>query len=214
MFGIMSEFVEATERLAAIRPAVTIFGSARIKPGSPYYELTEKIARKLSDAGFSVISGGGPGIMEAANKGAFFGKSPSVGLNIQLPHEQRSTLPGHLADLPPLLRAQVHVRALRQRLRRDARRFRHARRADGGADPDPDRQGAQDSDHPGLLGFLAGPARLVQGRLVEEKMIDPEDINLIQVIDEPEKVVEAIFKHYESRPFGPLPNEREMMLNL
>jgi len=88
IFGIMSEFVEATERLAAIKPAVTLFGSARVQPESPYYKLTEQTARLLSDSGFSVISGGGPGIMEAANKGAFFGKSPSVGLNIQLPHEQ------------------------------------------------------------------------------------------------------------------------------
>ena len=90
MFGIMSEFVEATERLAQIRPAVSLFGSARVPADSPYYLLAEKIARLLSDAGFSVISGGGPGIMEAANKGAYFGKSPSVGLNIQLPNEQLS----------------------------------------------------------------------------------------------------------------------------
>lgn len=88
IFGIMAEFVEGTERLAAIRPAVSIFGSARVVPDHPYYLLTERIARKLSDAGFTVISGGGPGVMEAANKGAYFGKSPSVGLNIQLPHEQ------------------------------------------------------------------------------------------------------------------------------
>ena len=88
IFGIMAEFVEATERLAAIRPAVSIFGSARTPPDHMYYMLTEKIARLLSDSGFAVISGGGPGIMEAANKGAFFGKSPSVGLNIQLPLEQ------------------------------------------------------------------------------------------------------------------------------
>ncbi len=88
VFEIMAEFVEATERLSPIRPAVSIFGSARTLPGHPYYELTERIARQLSDAGFSVISGGGPGVMEAANKGAFFGRSPSVGLNIQLPHEQ------------------------------------------------------------------------------------------------------------------------------
>ena len=87
--GIMSEFVEATERLSEIRPAVSIFGSARTAPDHPHYALAEQIARQLSDAGFSVISGGGPGIMEAANKGAYFGKSPSVGLNIQPPHEQR-----------------------------------------------------------------------------------------------------------------------------
>mgnify|MGYP000169633211 CR=1 FL=1 len=89
LFGIMAEFVEATDRLANVRPAVTIFGSARVKPESPYYELTETIARKLSDTGLGVISGGGPGVMEAANRGAFEGKGPSVGLNIQLPHEQR-----------------------------------------------------------------------------------------------------------------------------
>ena len=88
VFGIMSEFVSATERLNQIHPAVSIFGSARTKPDQPYYKLTEEISRLLSDAGFSVISGGGPGIMEAANKGAYYGKSPSVGLNIQLPHEQ------------------------------------------------------------------------------------------------------------------------------
>ena len=88
IFGIMSEFVEATERLSAIRPAVTVFGSARIKPGAPYYELAENIARQLSDAGFAVISGGGPGIMEAANKGAQRGGGTSVGLNIELPFEQ------------------------------------------------------------------------------------------------------------------------------
>jgi len=87
VFGIMAEFVESTERLSAIRPAVSIFGSARTHQDHPYYKLTEQIARKLSDAGFAVISGGGPGIMEAANKGAFFGASPSIGLNIQLPHE-------------------------------------------------------------------------------------------------------------------------------
>ena len=90
VFGIMSEFVSATERLRDIHPAVSIFGSARTPHDHPYYQLTEEIARLLSDAGFTVISGGGPGIMEAANKGAFYGKSASVGLNIQLPHEQHN----------------------------------------------------------------------------------------------------------------------------
>ena len=88
ILGIISEFVEATERLAEIRPAVSVFGSARIRPGHRWYELTVELSRQLSEAGFSVISGGGPGIMEAANRGAFEGPSPSVGLNIELPHEQ------------------------------------------------------------------------------------------------------------------------------
>ena len=88
IFQIMAEFVEGFERMARVRPSVSIFGSARTSPEHPYYKLTIDIARELSDAGFSVVSGGGPGIMEAANKGAFEGKSPSIGLNIQLPHEQ------------------------------------------------------------------------------------------------------------------------------
>jgi len=87
VLGIMAEFATATERLRSIRPAVSMFGSARIKPGHPYYEKTERIARLLSDAGFAVISGGGPGLMEAANRGAFAGKSPAIGLNILLPNE-------------------------------------------------------------------------------------------------------------------------------
>ena len=85
---IMSEFIESTERLTNIAPAVSLFGSARTPRDSAYYLLAETIARNLSDAGFAVISGGGPCLMEAANKGAYFGRSPSVGLNIQLPHEQ------------------------------------------------------------------------------------------------------------------------------
>ena len=88
IFQIMSEFVEGFQQLAAISPSVSIFGSARFKPENPYFQLTESIARKLSDSGFAVVSGGGPGLMEAANKGAHPGKSASVGLNIVLPREQ------------------------------------------------------------------------------------------------------------------------------
>src|SRR5258708_24460812 len=84
MFEIIAEFVTATERLQTIQPAVAMFGSARMTPENPYYKSAEEIARRLSEAGFSVISGGGPGIMEAVNKGAYEGSSPSIGLNIQL----------------------------------------------------------------------------------------------------------------------------------
>ncbi|MDR1062989.1 MAG: TIGR00730 family Rossman fold protein [Azoarcus sp.] len=215
IFGIMAEFVEATERLNAIRPAVSIFGGARIAVDHPYYALAERIARLLSDAGFAVISGGGPGIMEAANKGAFFGKGPSVGLNIQLPMEQQSNtyqdisqtfqhffarkfmfvkcasayvvMPGGFGTLDELLEAMTLVQT------RKSRRI------------------------PIILvhgAFWRGLLDWFAARLVGEQMISPEDLDLIQVIDEPEAVVEAIFKHYETRGFMPLPEEHEIMLNL
>ena len=215
IFGIMAEFVEATERLSAIRPAVSIFGSARIPSGHRYYALTEQIARLLSDSGFSVISGGGPGIMEAANKGAFFGKSPSVGLNIQLPMEQNANpyqdisqtfrhffarkfmfvrfatayvvMPGGFGTLDELLEAMTLVQTKKSRA------------------------------IPIILvdtAFWQGLLDWLRERLVGEGMISAEDLDLIQVIDKPEDVVEAIFKHYEKRGFTPLAEEHEMMLNL
>ena len=215
IFGIMSEFVEATDRLAAIKPAVTMFGSARIQEGAPYYELAEKTARLLSDSGFSVISGGGPGIMEAANKGAFHGKSPSVGLNIQLPHEQQSN---PYQDISQTFRHFF------------ARKYMFVRFASAYVVM-PGGFGTLDELMEALTLIQTGKARKIplilvcsdfwkglidwfRDTLVREKMIDAEDMNLIQIIDQPEQVVEAIFKHYEARPFGPLPGEREMMLNL
>ena len=215
VFGIMSEFVEATQRLSAIRPAVSIFGSARTPPGSPYYVLTEEIARKLSDAGFSVISGGGPGIMEAANKGAYHGKSPSVGLNIQLPREQVSNgyqdisqtfrhffarkymfvrfasayvvMPGGFGTLDELLEALTLV------------------------------QTGKSQKIPIILvhsPFWRGLVDWLGARLVKEQMIAPEDMQLLQVLDRPEEVVDAIFDHYATRGFAPLPSEHELLLNL
>ncbi len=88
VFKIMSELVEGYEKMARIGPCVTIFGSARSKPSNRYYKLAEEIAYTLTKKGFGIISGGGPGIMEAANKGAHFGGGRSVGLNIELLHEQ------------------------------------------------------------------------------------------------------------------------------
>ena len=88
VLGIMAEFQLATDRLRGIRPAVSMFGSARIGAEHPYFDKARIIAHKLSDAGFSVISGGGPGLMEAANQGAYAGRSPAIGLNILLPGER------------------------------------------------------------------------------------------------------------------------------
>ena len=90
IFKIMSEFVEGFETMGKIGPCVSIFGSARTKEENPYYQLADEIAYKLSQNGYGVITGGGPGIMEAANKGAQRGEGKSVGLNIELPFEQSS----------------------------------------------------------------------------------------------------------------------------
>ncbi|MEI8362986.1 MAG: TIGR00730 family Rossman fold protein [Betaproteobacteria bacterium] len=201
-FEIMAEFVDATERLKEIRPAVSIFGSARTTPDSPYYQMTEDIARLLSDAGFSVISGGGPGIMEAANKGAFAGKSPSIGLNIELPHEQTRNpyqdvsqnfkhffmrkvmfvkyasayvvMPGGFGTLDEVMEAITLV------------------------------QTGKTLKIPIILvcePFWRGLIDWIKTTLVDEGMIVASDLDLIQVIDEPAMIVEAIFKHYETRGF-------------
>jgi uncharacterized protein (TIGR00730 family) len=96
VFKVMAEFVEGFEELRQIRPAVSIFGSARTPKGTPYYDLAVRVAEAFARAGYSIITGGGPGIMEAANRGARKGKGRSVGLNIELPMEQR---PNRYQDL-------------------------------------------------------------------------------------------------------------------
>ena len=215
IFGIMAEFVEATERLGAIRPAVSIFGSARTASESPYYQLTEKTARLLSDAGFSVISGGGPGIMEAANKGAFFGKSPSVGLNIQLPHEQAGN---PYQDISQTFR---HFFARKYMFVKFASAYIVMPGGFGTLDELMEAltliQTGKTRKIPIILvhePFWRGLIDWFREVLVVEGMISPEDVDLIQVIDKPEDIVEAIFKHYETRGFDPSPYEREMLLNL
>lgn len=92
IFKVMAEFVEGFDKLAKIGPCVSIFGSARTKADNPYYQIADEIAAKLVRHGYGVITGGGPGIMEAANKGAFEQGGKSVGLNIQLPFEQHSNI--------------------------------------------------------------------------------------------------------------------------
>lgn len=215
IFGIMSEFVEATERLSTIRPAVTVFGSARVQPGTPYYQLTEDLSRLLSDAGFAVISGGGPGVMEAANKGAYFGKSPSVGLNIQLPHEQAAN---PFQDISQTFR---HFFARKYMFVRFASAYVVMPGGYGTLDELLEAltliQTGKSRKIPLILvcsDFWKGLIDWFKERLVSEGMIDRSDIDLIQVIDQPQQVVDAIFKHYEARPFSPLPSEREKMLNL
>lgn len=100
IFKVIAEFVEGFEKMASIGPCVSIFGSARTEPNNVYYKLAEEIAYKLTQSGYGVITGGGPGVMEAANKGAQRGDGISVGLNIELPFEQSSN---HYIDPDKLL---------------------------------------------------------------------------------------------------------------
>ncbi len=215
VFQIMAEFVEGFEKLAGIRPSVSIFGSARFTPENPYYRLAEQIALSLSYSGFSVVSGGGPGIMEAANKGAYVGPSPSVGLNILLPHEQQSNeyqnitlnfrhffsrkvmfvkyasayvvLPGGFGTLDELAEILTLVQTGK------SRRI------------------------PIILvgrGFWEGLIAWFKATLVTQKTIDPEDLDLFVLADSPQEVVDAIFKYYEHRGFAPSAEEQEMLLHL
>lgn len=215
ILGIMAEFAESTDRLQSISPAVSIFGSARTPVDHPYYLLTERIARALSDAGFSVISGGGPGIMEAANKGAFYGKSPSVGLNIQLPFEQSGN------------RYQDISQSFRHFFARKVMFVKHASAyvvMPGGF-------GTLDELMEALTLIQTGKTRKMPIILVcsdfwqglidwchsvlkEQKVIGADDMDLIQIIDEPDAIVAAIFKHYEQRGFTPSAAENEMLLGL
>jgi uncharacterized protein (TIGR00730 family) len=215
MFTIMAEFIESTERLSELRPAVSIFGSARTAIDDPYYTLCMDIARRLSDAGFAVISGGGPGIMEAANKGAFEGRSASVGLNIELPHEQTYNtwqnisisfrhffarkvafvkyadayivLPGGFGTLDELTEVLTLIQTGK------SRRI------------------------PVILvggDFWRGLLDWFQSSLVRNGMIAAKDMNLIQLIDEPANIVDAIFAFYEARDIEPSEEERQKMLYL
>jgi len=182
---IISEFVEAGEELRAIQPAVSIYGSARTPENHPDYEFTLRLARKLSDAGFSVISGGGPGIMEAANKGAFAGASPAVGLNIVLPHEQKAN---------PYQDLSI--------------KFQHffPRKVFGTLDELFESltlvQTGKTPDRPIILvgkDFWSGLLDWIRKELLGRGLISEADMDLIRLIDGEDEIIEEIFAHYENR---------------
>lgn len=197
---IMAEFIESTERLSVLRPAVSIFGAARIGEGHATYALTMDIARRLSDAGLAVISGGGPGLMEVANKGAYAGPSASLGLNIELPREQKSNgwqnvsmsfqhffarkvafvkyadahvvLPGGFGTLDELTELLTLIQTGK------SRRIPVI-----------------------LVGttFWRGLLEWFRSALLAEGMIHAKDLELVQMIDEPANVVDAICAFCEAR---------------
>lgn len=215
MFNIIAEMVTATEKLSAVTPGVAIFGSARLKAGTPYYKLTEIVARKLSDAGFSVISGGGPGLMEAANKGAIAGKSPSVGLNIMLPFEQSGN------GYQDISQSFQHFFARKVMFVKHAAAYVVMPGGFGTLDELSEAltliQTGKIRPIPIILmgrEFWAGLIDWISTTLVHEKVISPQDVHLFKLIDDPQQVVDAIFDHYATRGFTPSADERALEMTL
>lgn len=199
IFKMMSELVEGFEKLAKIGPCVSIFGSARTQPDNKYYQIGQEIAYKLAQKGYGIITGGGPGIMEAANKGAFDAKGKSVGLNIDLPFEQHSNpyidpdklinfdyffvrkvmfvkyaqgfivLPGGFGTLDELFEAITLVQTQK------VGRFPIV-----------------------LVGrsFWSGLMEWVKTIVLEEKNISPKDIELFAIVDTAEEAVKVIDDFY------------------
>ena len=190
---IQSEFVEGFGALAELGPAISVFGSARTKPDHPFYALAEQIGAKLAGAGFGVITGGGPGAMEAANKGALEAGGPSVGLGIELPHEQginryvdlglnfryffaRKTmfvkyaqgfvvLPGGFGTFDELFEAMVLV------------------------------QTQKVTSFPVVLvgtAYWSGLIEWMRSTVLAEGKVNEDDLDILQVIDDPDEVVEVM----------------------
>ena len=192
---ILSEFVEGFDALAAVGPAITVFGSARVKPGDPAYDMAREIGKQLAQEGYAVITGGGPGVMEAANRGCQEGGGLSVGCNIELPHEQsinsyvdlgvefryffaRKTmfvkyaegfviLPGGYGTMDELFEAVTLIQTGKIR------------------------------NFPVILvgsAFFGGLLDWIKVKLLGEGMVSPGDLDLMQVTDDPAEVIEIVRK--------------------
>ena len=196
LFKILAEFVDGFETLADIYPAVSIFGSARVKPGDETYEKTVVIAKKLAESGHHIITGGGPRIMEAGNKGAREGGAKSVGLNIVLPLEQEPNpysnvkidfqyffvrkmmfvkyaqayigMPGGFGTMDEIFEALTLIQTRRIK------------------------------PFPVILvgkKYWEGLLKWVRSELVGGGLISPEDLNILTVLDDPEEVVQTIKRY-------------------
>jgi len=206
IFKIMGEFVNGYEKMSAIGPCVSIFGSARTKPDNPYYKLTVSICQQLSQSGYGIITGGGPGIMEAGNRGASIAGGTSVGLNIDLPFEQNDNpyidrdksldfdyffvrkvmfvkyaqgfvvMPGGFGTLDELFEALTLI------------------------------QTEKIAQFPIILvgtEFWSGILDWIKGTMLEAGNISPEDIDLIRLVDTAEEVVSLIDSFYKGRMIAP-----------
>jgi uncharacterized protein (TIGR00730 family) len=200
VFKIMGEFVEGFETLRDVWPSVSIFGGARVRRGSPYYQSSIQLAETLSRRGYSIITGGGPGVMEAANRGAQAGDGASVGLSIKLPHEQGTNefadtvvnfnyffarkvmfvkyacgivgMPGGFGTLDEIFEALTLVQT---------RKIKNVPVVLFGRE------------------FWSGLVDWMETRLIDEKMILRRDLGLFRVTDDPEEAAEIIDRHYQRR---------------
>lgn len=200
VFRIISEFVDGFENMTSLGPSVSIFGSARLHEGSPYYALTMEVAEKIAKKGFAVITGGGPGLMEAANKGAQAAKGASCGLSVDLPHESSSNayidhkynlkfryffirkvmfiryaqgyvfLPGGFGTLDELFEALTLIQTKK-------------------IQPFPIFLMGKEYWN-GLLGWI-------KTTMMANGCISEKDLDLLHVTDDPEEVADIIEKHYQ-----------------
>ncbi len=200
IFKIMSEFVDGFEKLAKIGPCVSIFGSARTPDEHEYYQMTVQIASLLAERGYGVISGGGPGIMEAANKGAYTAGGKSVGLNIELPHEQ---FHNKYIDRDKLLEFNYFF----------VRKVMFMKYSQGyivmpGGFGTMDElfeavtliQTGKIARFPIVLvgsSYWSGLFDWIKGTMLSNKYISEEDLNLYRMVDTAEEAVEHIFRFYD-----------------
>ena len=196
VFRIMGEFVEGFEELADLGPAVSVFGSARVGPEDPHYQACVETSRLLAEAGYAIITGGGPGMMEAANKGAQLGNAPSVGCNIELPFEQ---------DENPYLDVAVDFRYFFVRKTMFVKYAQAFVIFPGGFGTLDELfealtliQTAKISDFPVVLfgvDYFRGLMDWIRGTLAREGKISAEDLELICCTDDPGQVRDHIIRH-------------------
>lgn len=200
VFRIISEFVDGFETMTNLGPSVSIFGSARIQESDPYYELAVDLGRRIAQKGFAVITGGGPGIMEAANKGAQSGNGASCGLGVQLPFEETSNkyvdpkynlffryffirkvmfiryaqgyvfMPGGFGTMDELFEALTLIQTKK-------------------IQPFPIYLMGQD--------YWTGLIDWIKGEGIRRGFISPNDLDLLQITDDPEVVINGIERHYQ-----------------
>ena len=200
VFRIMGEFVEGFDTLATLGPAVSIFGSARVKPDNPAYDAARDTARLLAQAGFAIITGGGPGLMEAANQGALEGGGKSIGCNIELPFEQGTN---------PYVRISINFRYFfvrKMMFVKYAEAFVIFPGGFGTLDELFEAltliQTGKVHNFPVILygrEYWNGLMEWLRGTMLAEQKISPPDLDLITVCDEPEEIVRAILDRRERR---------------